>query len=306
MFRQLHGRHFRFEMCLHRPWKSGPFSEIAKKLESALVVVLRGKLIGNRKGHTGACYRTDLHKEQISYPGARESERRSFFGSFIHAFGKGTHMSSHQRSILLGIVGSASLMLLGAQQVRADMTYYLVDYPLDQGGHHLSGTITTDGTLGDLGVDPFPAGYYNFRPQFGGHITGATFQIDNDPVYTVPAGNIPNAFAEVKATATQIMIVPGNTSAFQLLYNVPSVGVWGIGWQNTGSNVGPYSGSDQASGNPGTVWNTASTSSASGHLGANSAWVIATSTAPVPEPATLGVLATAVVGSDGFRRRRGR
>jgi hypothetical protein len=199
---------------------------------------------------------------------------------------------------LFAIVGSASLMFLATPQLRADTIYHLVDYPLDQGGHHLSGTITTDGTIGDLGVDPFPAGYYNFRPQFGGHITGATFQIDNDPVYTVPAGNIPNAFAEVVATATQIVIVPGNTSAFQLLYNVPSVGVWGIGWQNSGSNVGPYSGSDQVSG---TVWNTASTSSTSGHLGANSSWVIATTA--VPEPTTLVLFATGLLGLVAFRPR---
>jgi hypothetical protein len=218
-----------------------------------------------------------------------------FFIHSIKLLGKVHHMSSHKCSTLFAILASASLMFLVTPQLKAtNITYNLVDYSLDQGGHHLSGTITTDGTIGDLGVDPFPAGYYNFRPQFGGHITGATFQIDNDPVYTVPAGNIPNAFAEVVATATQIVIVPGNTSAFQLLYNVPSVGVWGIGWQNSGSNVGPYSGSDQVSG---TVWTTASTSSAAGHLGANSSWVIAT----VPEPTTLVLFATGLLGLAAFR-----
>ncbi len=164
--------------------------------------------------------------------------------------GKVQHMSSHKCSTFFAILASASLMFLATPQLRAtNITYNLVDYPLDQGGHHLSGTITTDGTIGDLGVDPFPAGYYNFRPQFGGHITGATTQIDNDPVYTVPINDILNAFAEVVATPTQILLEPGNTSAFTLDYNVPSVGVWGIQWQNTGL----FAGSDQASG---TVWTT--------------------------------------------------
>ena len=204
-------------------------------------------------------------------------------------------MSSHKCSTLFAIVGSASLMFWATPQLRADITYNLVDYPLDQGGHHLSGTITTDGTIGDLGVDPFPAGYYNFRPQFGGHITGATTQIDNDPVYTVPINDILNAFAEVVATPTQILLEPGNASAFTLDYNVPSVGVWGIQWENTGL----FSGSDQATN--ATVWQTTSFPTSAGHIAANSPWVIAT--VAVPEPTTLALFAGALLGPLGFPRR---
>jgi hypothetical protein len=203
-------------------------------------------------------------------------------------------MSSHKYSTLFAIVCSASLMFLATPQLRADITYNLVDYPLDQGAHHLSGTITTDGTIGDLGVDPFPAGYYNFRPQFGGHIIGATYQIDNDPVYTVPINDILNAYAEVVATPTQILLEPGDSSAFTLDYNVPSVGVWGIQWQNTGL----FAGSDQASG---TVWQTTSFPTSAGHIAANSPWVIAT--VAVPEPTTLALLATALLESVGFPPR---
>jgi hypothetical protein len=226
-------------------------------------------------------------RNQISYP---------LFVRSYGFLGKVNSMFSHRRSALVVVLGFAGLMGLGVPQVRADITYQLVDYPLDQGGHHLSGTITTDGTIGDLGVDPFPAGYYNYRPQFGGHITGATFQIDNDPSYTVPINDIVNAYAEVVATPTQILLYPGDSSPFELLYNVPSVGVWGIEWQNTGL----FSGSDQVSGS---VWQTTSTPAGAGRIGANSSWVIATTA--VPEPATL-VIGAALLVPLGLRRRCGR
>ena len=79
-------------------------------------------------------------------------------------------MSSRRLFALIVILGSAGMVFFAAPQLWADMVYQLVNYPLDQGGHTLSGTITTDGTIGDLGFSDFPVGYYNFRPQFGGHI----------------------------------------------------------------------------------------------------------------------------------------
>ena len=205
-------------------------------------------------------------------------------------------MSSHRLFALAVILGSAGLVFFSAPQLRADLVYQLVDYPLDQGGHHLSGTITTDGTIGDLGASSWPAGYYNYNPTFAGvHIKSATFQIDNDPVYNVTY--IPNAWCEVVATATQIKIYGGGTSAFALQNNVPSVGVWGIEWYNNAH----YYGSDQASGS---VWQTTSLPTTAGHIAANYSWVIAT---VVPEPATLVLLVTALLGFAGFvrvRRRR--
>jgi hypothetical protein len=202
-------------------------------------------------------------------------------------------MYSRRFLSLIVILGSACLVFFAAAQLRADLVYQLVDYPLDQGGHHLSGTITTDGFIGDLGASSWPAGYYNYNPTFAGvHIKSATYQIDNDPVYNVTY--IPNAWCEVVATATQIKIYPGGSSAFALDYNVPSVGVWAISWYNNSS----YSGSDQASG---TVWQTTSLPTTAGHIAANSSWVIAT---VVPEPATLVLLVTALLGFVGFARVR--
>ena len=64
-------------------------------------------------------------------------------------------MSSHRLFALAIVFVSAGLMFFTTAQLQADMIYQLVNYPLDQGGHTLSGTITTDGTIGDLGVSEF-------------------------------------------------------------------------------------------------------------------------------------------------------
>jgi hypothetical protein len=208
-------------------------------------------------------------------------------------------MSSRRLFALVVILGSAGLVFFDAAQLRADIIYQLKNYPLDQGGHTLSGTITTDGFIGDLGYSDWPAGYYNYDPSLNKpdkpiHIKSATYQIDNDPIYNVTY--IPNAWCEVVATAAgQILVYPG-TTPFALDYNVPSVGVWNIEWYNNSH----YYASDQASGS---VWQTTVLPTTAGHIAQNYAWVIAT---VVPEPATLGLLVTALLGLAGFARVRHR
>jgi hypothetical protein len=205
-------------------------------------------------------------------------------------------MSSHRLFALVVILGSAGLMFFATAQLQADIIYQLKNYPLDQGGHTLSGTITTDGFIGDLGIMNWPNDYYNYNPTFAGtHIKSATYQIDNDPIYTVTY--IPNSWSRVTATATGQILLYGGISAFALEYNVPSVGVWGIEWYNNSH----YYGSDQALGS---VWQTVSLPTTAGHIAANNPWVIAT---VVSEPTTLVLLVTALLGLAGFasvRRRR--
>jgi PEP-CTERM motif len=63
----------------------------------------------------------------------------------LHFFEEERKMKK-QFGIIVGI-----LMLVGSGQVMAgNITYDLVSYPTVQGGYNLTGTVTTDGTLGNL------------------------------------------------------------------------------------------------------------------------------------------------------------
>jgi hypothetical protein len=57
-------------------------------------------------------------------------------------------MSIHRLSAVLAAVACTAFLVLPAAQVSANTTYYLKDYPGDQGGQHISGTIETDGYIG--------------------------------------------------------------------------------------------------------------------------------------------------------------
>lgn len=66
------------------------------------------------------------------------------------------------------LLASAAAIAFSAAQARAEL-YSIVNYPLDQGGHTISGTITTDGATGIL---------------HGSDIIGASISMDGAPFYS--------------------------------------------------------------------------------------------------------------------------
>ena len=62
-------------------------------------------------------------------------------------------LSSNRRSILIAAVASAAIALIMARNplaATADTVYDIVNYPAEQDGWILSGTITTDGKTGPI------------------------------------------------------------------------------------------------------------------------------------------------------------
>jgi hypothetical protein len=210
-------------------------------------------------------------------------------------------MSSHRFFALVAILGCASLMLFTTAQVRADITYQLVDYPLDQDGHTLSGTITTDGFIGELGVVGDRG--YNYWSTAGGHITGGTFQIDNSAVYQL--SYMPEGNTVVAANSSgQIVLYPTTDNnpwnySFWFMHSEPYIGGWGLQWYNSDSVTTHYFGSlySAADSSVINVWQTYNLPAGEGHIANNDPWVIAQI---VPEPATLWLLVTALPGFAGF------
>jgi hypothetical protein len=211
-------------------------------------------------------------------------------------------MSSHRLFAAVIVFGSVGLALFTAAQLKADITYQLIDYPLDQDGHTLSGTITTDGTIGALGIPSWP------MPYAYTHITGGTFQIDNGAVYT--ASFIPPGSGVVEATSDgKIVLYPTTDSnefnnCFSFQHSEPYLGGWGLEWYYDSVSVPThYYGSVYSTDTSSTirVWQTWSLPAGENHIANNDPWVLAQI---VPEPATLWLLITALLGFVGFARVR--
>jgi hypothetical protein len=206
-------------------------------------------------------------------------------------------MSSHRLFALVFLIEFAGLMFFTTAQLQADITYELVDYQLDQDGHTLSGTITTDGFIGVLGVPSWPTPYA-YTPGYGGHITGGTFQIDNGDVYM--ANFIPPGSGVVEATSDgKIVLYPTTdtnwyNNCFSLNHSEPYTGSCGLEWYNSETVTTHYYGSLYS----GNVWQTYNLPAGEGHIANNDPWVIAQI---VPEPTTLILLCTAFLGLGGRR-----
>ena len=209
-----------------------------------------------------------------------------------------------KNKVLFPLAAAALLAVSLPQASRASsIVYSIVDYPGLESGWTVSGTITTDGTIGTLNVSDITAWSFTFTK------AGTT------DTWT-SAGNGSNAAVTqeggLTATATELEAGTPGALAFSYLilgYTTPN-GAGQLEWDRQGS-VGPQSASDTYQGvfssqnlfingvkNPPGLTLTDSTN-----------WVIAevqsqSSSSSAPEPGTAGLFALGVAGLAVARARR--
>jgi len=182
-----------------------------------------------------------------------------------------------------------ALVLAATGGAKASSTYNIVNDPLDQNGYTLSGTITTDGTLGVLTNANITAWSYTVSGGPGG------FTVDNNS----GPGAVATLRGVVTATSTEILVGDPQQQFFSSLGlgdNADTIG--SIVWASTGGNL--YQGFSDVSG---ILWNAQPPAG----FPADAPWVVATTGASsVPEPVSLVLACMAGVGCTalGLARKR--
>jgi len=203
------------------------------------------------------------------------------------------------RMLWVGVSFSV-VLLVSASNARADITYIINDYPVNEadqsglGTDTLSGTIITDGTPGAWTGDPMA------------HIVGGTLKLVS------PAGTYTgtsfladgSSGAEtLYATSTQLLSRPGDLIEF-FAAPTPYAYTIAITYANGPYGGQPYYDGTVAAGGPELAgFDQAAPPGLTGSIGENNPWVIATA---VPEPGTLTLLISALLGlGASYLRRRG-
>ncbi|MGA2704220.1 MAG: hypothetical protein ABSH35_24380 [Isosphaeraceae bacterium] len=173
---------------------------------------------------------------------------------------------------------------------RADTIYAIQNYPSDQNGHTVSGTIATDGHIGQITSADITSWSVTFDSTF-------TFRS------TDPGADI-GSLGVVQATATNLSLSSPSVGFNQLEFGIfgtagaPDVGS-SINWGRATVEPGVYSGFLEST----ELWNLYRTT-----LGGTDPWVLAVAQASaIPEPASLwmaGIAISAGLAYGWFRHRR--
>ena len=129
------------------------------------------------------------------------------------------------KRLITGFV-SVAFVLVFFRVAYGSITYNLVEYPGDENGCTLTGSITTDGTIGLISANNVVAWSYTITDTVFGNYT-CTIQSGDS------SSNIPY-FSSVDATATQLFALQTPTSEV-ILQSETANGISAIDWINSSS-----------------------------------------------------------------------
>ena len=193
--------------------------------------------------------------------------------------------AARTNALILILAGFA----LAPGKARADITYTIVDYPADENGYTVSGTITTDGSTG--------------TETSGGFIESWSVSITKNGTTIADFASTQSGFVSVSGdlvvTSTSIDLAPAPPSGLGGGYlQLTGQNNYSIDWSDDGFVTGHPLYSAGSISPPTYYWNSS---------GAAAPTEIATATAVVPEPSTaaVAVLGAASGLAYGLVRKRG-
>ncbi len=194
----------------------------------------------------------------------------------------------------LRVMGTIALLLAVPRLAEAGpITYTIVNYPADENGATLSGSITTDGTFGDLAKADITSWTFTITPSGGMAETASSSDAKSNVGIT---GDVVASQSSI-TLAGPTMLSSDNILQLVVQGNGTSGG-YKLSYHRNLNAEDFASGTFQGIANTQNIWLTGSPS-----MGGTDPWVIATA---VPEPSSLILAALGALGVIGCRLPRKR
>jgi hypothetical protein len=259
-------------------------------------------LLQEAKGDWSVFLASRLSGKRVFSPKNGPVHRQPVNGYLVNNKREDFPMSTNKRSLpvchflSVAVLGCAAIVALSTTQLRANIIYSFANYPVNQtdevrgGTVMISGTITTDGTLGAIGG----TGSTHLVSSHIWYYTADGGSVTDDPLSGWGGGIL-------FATQTALTCPTGYGTVFDFTPG-PSYAIVELSWDRSATPNSYSGGVELPSGSWVSEFQSTGPTAVQGSIAENDPWVIATA---VPEPGTLTLLVSVLLGIGGallFRR----